>query len=96
MNVRIRKLAAVENPDVQTDRWEDHLSGSLDNKGSIPVEYEIEGAITDIPKVGSILVIARTKRNGVEAPGLMTTSVVTEVTEAGFNTKNSVYELEQL
>lgn len=92
--VRVKKLATSPNPDVEADSWEEHAPGSPSNKGSIPVEYEVEGTLAFKPEPGLSLVINRTKRNGVEISGVMTTSVVTKITPDGFETRNSVYEME--
>jgi hypothetical protein len=62
-----------------------------DNYSSIPIEYNLEGVLSYDIEVGKSVVVGRTKRNGVEAYGVFSTSTVTEVGNNYFKTKNSVY-----
>jgi hypothetical protein len=52
------------------------------------LSYDIE--------VGKPVVVGRTKRNGVDAYGMFTTSRVTEVGDNYFKTQNSVYSYKYL
>lgn len=82
--------------------------GTIEGGHPIYTGYEIYGTIKadGRPKVGSPLRITRTRRNGVNVLGVMTTSVVTEVLvpnyqELGddcvvFSTANSTYRLDFL
>lgn len=79
--------------------------GTIDNH-PIHEGYHVYGFIADLPKVGFPLRITRTRRNGINALGVMTTSTVTEVLipnyqELGddcmvFSTANSTYRLDFL
>jgi len=62
------------------------------------MEYEIIGHVFGIPEEGTKLSGIRIQRNGVNCPGLFTTSIinkVTEITEKLYRiyTQNSVYIL---
>lgn len=95
--VRIRKLAAVKNPDVETPEWDEYNVGQVQKEsGSIPIEYEVKGFLMSELQVGRHLNILRTERNGEKVSGVMITSKVTKVTDSGFETCNSVYEMEYL
>lgn len=84
--------------------------GTIDNH-PIHEGYQVYGIITDLPKVGFPLRITRTRRNGINALGVMTTSLVTEVFSPNyqelddqdfdeefvvFSTANSTYRLDFL
>jgi len=58
-------------------------------KMSLPVEYTVEGYLTDDIEVGEHVVVQRVLRNGLKCFGMMTTSLVTEITDNGFKTLNS-------
>jgi len=75
--IYIEKLSEVSGG-LPARSMEDHIMGKPnDNYSSIPVEYSV--------------VVGRTKRNGVEAYGVFSTSRVTEVGNNYFKTMNSVY-----
>lgn len=82
--------------------------GTIEGGHPIYTGYEVYGTIKagGLPKVGSPLQITRTRRNGINALGVMTTSTVIEVLipnyqEIGddcmvFSTANSTYRLDFL
>jgi hypothetical protein len=71
---------------------EEHIDGQYQGDShSIPVEYNLEGILSFPIQVGESVIVQRTKRNGVEAYGMFSTSRVTEVGNNYFKTKNSVY-----
>jgi hypothetical protein len=51
----------------------------------------LEGVLSYDIEVGKSVVVGRTKRNGVEAYGVFSTSTVTEVGDKYFKTRNSLY-----
>jgi len=93
---RISKLAPVTDPEYPTPSMEDYETGKLNGNVSIPVDYWIEGYLTDEPEVGKPVVVDRVNRCGVKMPGIFTSSIVTEITDTGFKTLNSVYNLEYI
>lgn len=96
MNVRIKKLAAVDNPNYPTPRIDEYIPGENNGIISLPVEYEIKGEILNPPTIGFSLNILRNERNGVVCDGLMCTSKITKIEEGKFYTQNSIYEIEYL
>jgi hypothetical protein len=71
---------------------EEYIDGQYQGDShSIPVEYNLEGVLSYDIEVGKPVVVGRTKRNGVEAYGVFSTSTVTEVGNKYFKTQNSVY-----
>jgi hypothetical protein len=90
--IYIEKLAEVEGG-LRARSVEEHNMGESNNNGesSIPIEYNVEGYLLYEIQVGKKVFIDRTKRNGVEVRGLLTTSRVTEVGDKYFKTQNSVY-----
>jgi hypothetical protein len=89
--IYIEKLAEVSGG-LPARSMEDHIMGKPnDSYSSIPVEYNLEGILSFPIQVGESVVVQRTKRNGVEAYGIFSTSRVTEVGNNYFKTQNSVY-----
>jgi hypothetical protein len=90
--IYIEKLAEVSGG-LPARSMEEHIMGkpNYDNYSSIPIEYNLEGVLSYDIEVGKSVVVGRTKRNGVEAYGVFSTSTVTEVGDNYFKTKNSVY-----
>jgi hypothetical protein len=71
---------------------EEHIDGQYQGDShSIPVEYNLEGILSFPIEVGESVIVQRTKRNGVEAYGMFSTSRVTEVGDKYFKTRNSLY-----
>lgn len=94
--VKITKIATVESPQVPTPEFNNFVPG-IDNDGvSLPIDYTVEGYLQNDVEIGKSVIMLRTKRNGVECPGLFTTSEVRELTSYGFNTLNSKYAIETL
>jgi len=89
--IYIEKLAEVPGG-LPARNMDEHIMGKPnDNYSSIPIEYNLDGVLSYDIEVGKPVVVGRTKRNGVEAYGVFTTSRVTEVGDNYFKTKNSVY-----
>jgi len=90
-NIYIEKLAEVPGG-LPARNMDEHIMGKPnDNYSSIPIEYNLDGVLSYDIEVGKPVVVGRTKRNGVEAYGVFTTSRVTEVGDKYFKTQNSVY-----
>ena len=89
--IYIEKLAEVPGG-LPARNMDEHIMGEPNNNySSIPIEYNLEGELSYDIEVGKPVVVGRTKRNGVEAYGVFTTSRVTEVGDKYFKTQNSVY-----
>jgi hypothetical protein len=90
--IYIEKLAEVPGG-LPARSMEEHIMGkpNYDNYSSIPIEYNLEGVLSYDIEVGKSVVVGRTKRNGVEAYGVFSTSTVTEVGNNYFKTRNSLY-----
>ena len=96
MRIRIKKHAAVEGgaPPAPIDH---HIPGQSSAEGySIPIDYCVEGELLREIKKGVPVLVNRDTRNGIKAPGLFHTSVVTFVSKTQFKTLNSVYDYELL
>lgn len=94
--VYLEKIATVDGglPPIE---WDKYTPGTIQSDGySIPIEYNIEGIIYAMPRVGIGFTVLREKRNGVEADGLFQTSTVTEVGDNYFKTRNSVYTFKKI
>jgi hypothetical protein len=90
-SIYIEKLAEVSGG-LPARSMEEHIDGQYQGDShSIPVEYNLEGILSFPIQVGESVIVQRTKRNGVEAYGVFSTSRVTEVGNNYFKTKNSVY-----
>jgi hypothetical protein len=89
--IYVEKLAEVPGG-LPARNMDEHIDGQYQGDShSIPVEYNLEGVLSYDIEVGKPVVVGRTKRNGVEAYGVFTTSRVTEVGDKYFKTQNSVY-----
>ena len=90
--IYIEKLAEVPGG-LPARSMDEHIMGkpNYDNYSSIPIEYNLEGILPFPIQVGESVTVQRTKRNGVEAYGVFSTSRVTEVGNNYFKTQNSVY-----
>jgi hypothetical protein len=89
--IYIEKLAEVSGG-LPARSMEEHIDGQYQGDShSIPIEYNLEGVLSYDIEVGKSVVVGRTKRNGVEAYGVFSTSRVTEVGDKYFKTMNSVY-----
>jgi hypothetical protein len=90
--IYIEKLAEVPGG-LPARSMDEHIMGkpNYDNYSSIPIEYNLEGELSYDIEVGKPVVVGRTKRNGVEAYGVFSTSTVTEVGDKYFKTRNSLY-----
>ena len=90
--IYIEKLAEVPGG-LPARSMDEHIMGkpNYDNYSSIPIEYNLEGVLSYDIEVGKPVVVGRTKRNGVEAYGVFSTSTVTEVGDKYFKTRNSLY-----
>ena len=90
--IYIEKLAEVPGG-LPARSMDEHIMGkpNYDNYSSIPIEYNLEGVLSYDIEVGKPVVVGRTKRNGVEAYGVFSTSTVTEVGDNYFKTLNSLY-----
>ncbi len=89
--IYIEKLAEVSGG-LPARSKEEYIDGQYQGDShSIPVEYNLEGNLVYDIEVGHVVIVERTKRNGVDAYGMFNTSTVTEVGNNYFKTKNSVY-----
>jgi hypothetical protein len=94
--IYIEKLAEVPGG-LPAIKMEEHIAGeSQGDNYSIPVEYNLEGNLMYDIEVDKSVIVERTKRNGVEAYGMFTTSRVTEIGDNYFKTQNSVYSYKLL
>ena len=94
--IYIEKLAEVPGG-LPARNMDEHIMGKPnDNYSSIPIEYNLDGVLSYDIEVGKPVVVGRTKRNGVDAYGMFTTSRVTEVGDNYFKTQNSVYSYKYL
>lgn len=95
---KITKLSPTVNFQVSTAGSHDEYRDSLktNNDVSPNVDYWVLGEILDGPIIGSPLKMFRYMRNGSEIYGLFTTSPITEITDNGFKTMNSVYLMEEV
>jgi hypothetical protein len=90
-SIYIEKLAEVPGG-LPARNMDEHIDGQYQGDShSIPVEYNLEGILSFPIQVGEGVVVQRTKRNGVEAYGVFSTSTVTEVGDKYFKTRNSLY-----
>jgi len=92
--VLITKLSACNNPVVGPGCWEHWIPGGADNKGSLPVDYELQGVLLAPVRVGGQIHVFRTCRNGVRADGFFYSTPIVKIREPSLvETFNSVYRV---
>lgn len=92
--VLIIKLSASSNPVAEPGSWEGWIPGSLDNAGSLPVDYELRGFLLAPVRVGEQIHLFRTERNGVEADGYFSSTPIVKIQDASLvETYNSIYRV---
>ncbi len=94
--IKIKKVAVAQEglPPIPAEK---HVPGTWQSENySLPVEYTVEGVLILPIEMGRSVLMDREKRNDVVVSGFFQTSVVTEVGEDWFKTKNSVYTVEYL
>lgn len=94
--VKICKLAPSSSPEYPTPSFDTYEVGKVNGEMSIPTDYWLEGYLIVEPTVGRSVIVDREVRCGIKTPGIFTSSEVTEVTDNGFKTLNSIYSLEYL
>jgi hypothetical protein len=94
--VRISKLSASQDPEVQTPTSEEYdvLKGHA--AISLPVDYWLEGYLLQEPEVGKSVLVQREVRNGLKVSGMFVSTEVVKVSEDTFETLNSIYKIEYL
>lgn len=94
MKIYLEKVQAVEGG---LPPAKDKVPGVYQGDNySIPLNYNLEGDLIGKIEVGGSVIVARTKRMGVEADGYFQSSRVIEVGDGWFKTKNSVYKWNKL
>lgn len=99
--IRVRKVSASANPQVRTPSKEEHVPGEAAPITSLPVDYEMEGELLADLSIGKGLYMFRTKRNGIERPGITETSMIIdmrleELSDLVLETENSIYTVHRL
>jgi len=93
-HVLIIKLSASQNPIAEPGSWKGWIPGSLDNAGSLPVDYELSGFLLAPVRVGEQIHLYRTERNGVEADGYFYSTPIVKIQNASLvETFNSIYRI---
>ena len=93
-SVRISKVSSVKNPVAESGSWENWIPGSLENTGSLPVDYELEGVLLAPLIVGGRIQAYRTSRNGIKADGLFESTAIVRIRKGSLvETINSVYRV---
>lgn len=98
MKIKLIKINKVEDADCPTPDFTDYKPGMDNGLVSLPIDYEICGEIGGFPVVGNSIIGTRTHRNGIEVPGIFTTSKVISVISINeeeyiITTKNSIYKM---
>jgi hypothetical protein len=100
MKVKVTKIKEAESPKFRSAQWDEWKTGQDNPDFSLPVEYELEGSVVYEPAIGTSMVVARTKRNGVPAIGMFATSTIQDITKykniTVIETMNSVYWMEEI
>lgn len=87
----IVKLGEADAARVRAGNWASYVAGSPDNDTSLPVDYELDGFFLEPLIPGFAMRVYRIRRNGLEVPGLFTTSRIVRLLAV---TENSVYRIE--
>lgn len=95
-NVRVKKLAQVENFRYPTPKMDNYIFGQYNGAVSLPVEYEVIGTLCCTPKIDFPIIIERKIRNGIKVDGFFSSSIVKKIEENKFYTCNSIYIIEEI
>ena len=99
-HIKVTKMAAVKDAEFPTPDPKDYTPGVINEGVSLPIEYEMEGVLSEEIETMQSLKMARSKRNGVQAVGFLITSPITSVLHAEvylqLTTLNSVYRVERI
>lgn len=93
--IKVIKLSACEGHVVPSSAWHDwSIDGG--NSASFPVDYEVEGFLTEAMQLGKPIIVFRTHRNGVRVDGLFYTTPVKEFKNGAAITLNSIYFIKKM
>ena len=93
--VRIQKIGRPDNAPVATADWKEYQPGSARNSKSLPEGYALSGWLLESIEMGRPVRLLRVERNGVAALGIFETSPVQGLTQGGFETENSIYQVDR-
>lgn len=96
---KITKMREADSPAYPTAPSHDTYRENLNNPEGVystNIDYWLIGELIQSPVVGESVVVDRWVRNGQMIRGIFHTSLVTKVTEDGFETINSVYKMEEV
>ena len=90
--VSVMKVDAGDVPAAEAGDLRTYYFGHVNPGRSLPITYSLEGWLVAPPKVGAVVQVLRTWRNGVALPGIFISTPVTAVPNEGeFHTVNSKY-----
>jgi hypothetical protein len=93
--VELTKLRMSTNASVPPGKWDEYRVGA-ENDASLPVDYTLTGILIVPPRIGAMVITLRLTRNGIEVPGVYQSTEVTQSSDGGFTTLNSVYKIKFL
>ena len=96
VKVELTKLRATPGAEVQPGNWNTYECGAENNGASLPVDYVLTGFLLEPVQLGKTVRILRTTRNGVSLIGRFESTVVVQISDEGFWTRNSIYRLRRL
>jgi len=70
------------------------LSAHAENSKALFTGYELKGTLWAPLEVGHKIEVLRTNRNGVERPGVFTSSAIQKIEGNKFYTANSVWQID--
>lgn len=98
--IKITKIDTSATPDFKSAEWDTFIEGVSNEGVSLPVSYTLKGEFIYQPKVGEVMFVNRSERNGVKNLGIFTSTPVISIKEVGdikfIETKNSVYACESV
>lgn len=98
--LRITKIAEAVIPDFKSAEWKSFILGEENESVSLPIDYVLKGNLIHPIRVGDVMWVARTERNGVKCPGIFVSSRILSILEKDeakiVRTRNSVYLLQEI
>lgn len=100
--VRITKFGEKENPLFKSADARNFKAGEVNSGVSLPMDYWVEGHLSESVVEGKPVKMFREVRNGVKSAGIFQTSPVTKIEKSGVGicdiveTHNSKYMIEIL
>jgi len=93
-NITLEKIAAAPGAVTSPGSWDQWEEGSPHNRGSLPIDYTLQGFLLIPIQIEIPIVLARTHRNRIEKLGYFRSTPVVQFRDDDLvETYNSIYRI---